>query len=153
MLRFLQLIICAALLMPSAMPASAADDDVAAFYKGKTVRVVNAFGQGGQYSNLARLISVHLPRHIPGQPSGVVQFMPGAGGLLQTNYLYNVAPKDGSVIGLMYDNTPASQLLEPENVKFDARHFHALGFSQQRRERADQHPEADRHRDARRCKA
>ncbi len=105
-----------------------ADDGVAAFYKGKTIQVLNAFGQGGQYSVLARLVSMHLPRHLPGQPSSVPQFMPGAAGLLATNYLYNSAPKDGTAIGLMYDNMPTTQVLEADqNVKFDARRFGVLG--------------------------
>jgi tripartite-type tricarboxylate transporter receptor subunit TctC len=119
--------VCALMLVLSAS-AAFADDETADFFRGKTIRVINAFGQGGQYSALARLVSIHLPRHIPGQPTGVPQFMPGAGGLLQANYLYNVAPKDGTAIGLMYDNTPGQQLLEPEQtVKYDARKFSALG--------------------------
>ena len=115
-------------MMAMSAPSAFADDEVAGFYGGKTIRVINAFGQGGQYSNLARLVSIHLPRHIPGAPGGVLQLMPGAGGLLQANYLYNAAPKDGTVIGLMYDNTPGAQILEtPETVKYDARGFSALG--------------------------
>src|SRR5581483_3751496 len=107
---------------------SRAEDEVAAFYGGKTIRVLNAFGQGGQYSNLARLVSIHLPPHLPGKPSGVVQFMPGAGGLLQANYPYNAAPNDGTTIGLMYDNAPGAQILEsPDTIKYDARRFSALG--------------------------
>jgi tripartite-type tricarboxylate transporter receptor subunit TctC len=128
MLKSLLKAACAMLLLATASPALAGEDGVAAFYSGKTIRVVNAFGQGGQYSVLARLIAMHLPRHIPGKPTGVPQFMPGAGGLLQANYLYNAAPKDGTVIGLMYDNAPASQVLEsPDTVKYDARGFHAIG--------------------------
>ena len=106
-----------------------AEDDVAAFYKGKTIQLLNAFGQGGRYSVLARLVAAHLPRHIPGQPGGVTQLMPGAAGLLQTNFLYNAAPKDGTVIGLLYDSIPTAQVIElaDQNVKFDVRRFNALG--------------------------
>jgi tripartite-type tricarboxylate transporter receptor subunit TctC len=111
----------------SVTPA-AAKDALADFYSGKTITVLNAFGQGGQYGMLARLVATLLPRHLPGHPNGVPQFMPGAAGLLQTNYLYNVAAKDGTVIGLMYDNIPTTQVLEAkENVKFDARKFGVLG--------------------------
>lgn len=110
------------------VPPPSSANEIETFYKGRTILVLNAFGQGGQYSALARLVAAHLPRHIPGRPNGVPQFMPGAAGLLQTNYLYNSATRDGTVIGLMYDNTPTTQLLEaPQNVKFDARRFHALG--------------------------
>jgi tripartite-type tricarboxylate transporter receptor subunit TctC len=104
-----------------------AADDVEAFYKGKNIQVLNAFDQGGRYGVLARLVAAYLPRHLPGKPNGVPQFMPGAGGLLQTNHLFNVAAKDGTVIGLLYDSMPTAQVLEPANIRFDARRFEALG--------------------------
>src|SRR4051812_24470770 len=127
MLAGLRRALAACCLLVAVAPAHA-DDDVASFYKGRTIQLLNAFGQGGRYSVLARMVAQHLPRHLPGQPSGVVQLMPGAAGLLQTNYLYNAAPKDGSAIGLMYDSMPTAQVLEPEsNVKYDARRFNALG--------------------------
>jgi tripartite-type tricarboxylate transporter receptor subunit TctC len=112
----------------AATPAPAADEDVAAFYRGKTLQLTNAFAEGGLYSTLARLMVNHLPRHIPGRPNAIPIFMPGAGGLRQMNHLYNAAPKDGTVIGLMYDNIPITQVLQPdENLKFDTRRFAALG--------------------------
>jgi tripartite-type tricarboxylate transporter receptor subunit TctC len=111
-----------------AATSAAADDDVAGFYRGKTLQVTNAFAEGGLYSNLARLIVQHLPRHIPGKPTAIPQFMPGAGGLRHLNHLYNAAAKDGTVIGLMYDNMPITQVLTTDDsVKFDARRFAALG--------------------------
>ncbi len=117
-----------ALCLLTAVAPARAEDNIASFYKGKTIQLLNAFGQGGRYSVLARLVAQHLPKHIPGQPSGVVQLMPGAAGLLQTNYLYNAAPKDGTAIGLLYDSMPTAQVLEAEqNIRFDARRFHALG--------------------------
>jgi len=110
-----------------AAPA-AAEDDVAAFYRGKTLQITNAFAEGGLYSNLARLIVQHLPRHVPGRPNAIPQFMPGGGGLRHLNHLYNAAPKDGTVIGLMYDNMPITQVLAADDsVKFDAKRFAALG--------------------------
>jgi tripartite-type tricarboxylate transporter receptor subunit TctC len=110
-------------------PAQAfAQEDVAAFYRGKVIQVTNAFGEGGLYSTLARLLAEHLPRHLPGRPGGIPQFMPGAGGIRQMNFLYNAAPKDGTVIGLMYDNIPITQVLQPdESLRFDARRFGVLG--------------------------
>jgi len=105
-----------------------ADDDVAAFYRGKTLTITNAFAEGGGYANLARIISIHLPRHVPGRPFGVPQFMPGAAGLRHMNHLYNAAARDGTVIALMYDNMPITQALTADDtVKFDARRFSALG--------------------------
>ena len=116
-----------ALVLAFATPACA-DEDVAAFYRGKTLQLTNAFAEGGLYSTLARLMTNHLPRHIPGRPNAIPIFMPGAGGLRQMNHLYNAAPKDGTVIGLMYDNIPITQVLQPdENLKFDMRRFAALG--------------------------
>ena len=110
-----------------ATPASA-DDEVAAFYRGKMLQITNAFAEGGLYSTLTRLFAMHLPRHIPGRPNAIPIFMPGAGGLRQMNHLYNAAPKDGTVLGLMYDNIPITQVLQPDdNLKFDARRFAALG--------------------------
>jgi tripartite-type tricarboxylate transporter receptor subunit TctC len=110
-----------------ATPAGA-EEDVAAFYRGKTLQITNAFAEGGLYSNLARLLVAHLPRHVPGRPNAIPQFLPGAGGLRQMNQLYNAAPRDGTVIGLMYDNIPITQVLTADDsVKFDARRFSALG--------------------------
>jgi hypothetical protein len=107
---------------------ASAQDDVAAFYRGKTLTITNAFAEGGLYSTLTRLIVQHMPRHIPGHPTTIPQFMPGAGGLRQLNHLYNAAPRDGTVIGLMYDNMPITQVLATDDsVKFDARRFVALG--------------------------
>src|SRR3954449_2352467 len=122
--RFIMLVLALSL---ASAPASA-DDDVAAFYRGKTLQLTNAFAEGGLYSTLARVIVNHLPRHIPGRPNAIPIFMPGAGGLRQMNHLYNAAPKDGTVVGLMYDNIPITQVLQPDdNLKFDARRFAALG--------------------------
>lgn len=108
--------------------AAAHADDVADFYRGKTIIVTNAFAEGGLYANLARLVALHLPRYVPGHPGAVPQFMPGAAGLRQMNHLYNAAPRDGTVIGLMYDNMPITQVLAADDsMKFDARRFSALG--------------------------
>jgi len=79
-------------------PAHAADA-VADFYKGKTVQVLVGFGPGGGYDLYARTLARYMGRHIPGNPTMVPQNMPGAGGIKVMNYLYNVARKDGTVIG------------------------------------------------------
>src|SRR3954470_22280554 len=69
------------------------------FYRGKTITIVTSTGPGGTYDLVARLIARHMPRHVPDTPSMVVQNMPGGGNVVATNYLYNLAPKDGTVIG------------------------------------------------------
>src|SRR5882724_4559197 len=79
----------------SAYAASPAD-----FYKGRTVQVVVGFSAGGGYDLYARVLSRHMGKHIPGNPNVVTQNMPGAGSLKAANYLYNVASKDGAVIGI-----------------------------------------------------
>jgi tripartite-type tricarboxylate transporter receptor subunit TctC len=114
-------------LVLTAIPARS-DDDVAAFYKGRTLQVVSSFGEGGLYSVVTRLVADHLPKYLPGRPSAIAQSMPGAAGFRQMNYLYNIAPKDGTVIALMYDNVPTAQLLQPDDsLKFDTRRFGMLG--------------------------
>lgn len=108
--------------------ASAQGDVVAAFYRGRTLTITNAFAEGGLYANLARLIAHHLPRHIPGTPTIVPQFMPGAAGVRQMNHLYNNAAKDGTVLALMYDNMPITQALAADDsIRFDLRRTPALG--------------------------
>jgi tripartite-type tricarboxylate transporter receptor subunit TctC len=107
---------------------AAADDDVAAFYKGRTIQVTSAFAEGGLYSAVTRLVAEHLPRHLPGRPTGIAQSLPGAAGLRHMNHLDNLAPRDGTFIAVMYDNVPTSQAMgAEENIRFDVRRFGALG--------------------------
>jgi len=79
------------------------------FFKGKQIRFVLGAAPGQDYDVWARFLARHLPRHIPGAPGFVVQNMPGAGHLLATNWLYNVAPRDGTVWGSVSrrDSRPA----------------------------------------------
>src|SRR5450755_4344525 len=85
-------------LAPAGMAAHAADP-VADFYSGKTVQLVIGYAPGGGYDIYARSLARHMARHIPGNPTIVVQNMPGAGSIKAANYLYNIAPKDGSAFG------------------------------------------------------
>ena len=117
-------------LVAVALVASPAGADEAAFYRGRTIQFTSAFAEGGLYSTVTRLVAEHLPRHLPGRPTGIAVSLPGAAGLRQMNQLYNVAPRDGSVIAVMYDNVPTSQAMQSDdNVRFDARRFNALGVS------------------------
>ena len=105
-----------------------AADDAASFYKGATVTVLSPFGADGGYGRLVTLVAQHLGHYIAGSPKTVPQFMPGAGGITMANYLYNAAPRDGSVIGLLYDNIPTVQLLYAEKgVKYKSENFVPLG--------------------------
>src|SRR5215475_3486791 len=79
------------------LPSGAlAEDD---YFAGKTVTIIIPIGPGGAYDTYARLVARHLGRHIPGNPTVIAQNMPGAGSLRSANFLYNVAAKDGTVIG------------------------------------------------------
>jgi tripartite-type tricarboxylate transporter receptor subunit TctC len=111
--------------MSAALPARA--DDAAGFYSGKTVTILVSFGAGGTYGLYSQLIARHLPKFIPGSPTLVLSYMPGAGGIKATNYLYNVAPKDGSVIGIPPDTLVLSNVLEPNKIKFKASDFRWIG--------------------------
>jgi tripartite-type tricarboxylate transporter receptor subunit TctC len=98
------------------------------FYRGKRISILVGFGSGGGYDVYARLLAKHLGRYIPEEPAVIVQNMPGAGSLLAANYLFNVAPKDGTVIGTFERNIPLMGLLGGNSaVKFDAEKFIWLG--------------------------
>jgi tripartite-type tricarboxylate transporter receptor subunit TctC len=108
------------------LASGARADDVEQFYKGKTIRVIGGHSVGGGYDLYARLLARHWSKHIPGHPSIVVQTMTGAGGLRLTNFIYTVAPKDGTVIGTFSRSIPTIPLLTPP-ATFDARKFTWLG--------------------------
>src|SRR5262245_2591610 len=107
-----------------------AAQDPASFYKGKQISLIVGYGPGGGYDAYARLLSRHFGRYVPGRPNVVVQNMPGAGSLVATNYLYRIAPKDGSVFGTFARNMPLVGLLGTrQNVQFDPMRFTWLGTS------------------------
>ena len=106
---------------------SLAQDEVAGFYKGKTIQLRVGSEVGGGYDLIGRTIARHMGRHIPGQPNIVVQNVTGGGGLKLLNDLYNVAPKDGTVFGAGISGTPTGALITPGVAKFDPRQFNWLG--------------------------
>jgi tripartite-type tricarboxylate transporter receptor subunit TctC len=111
-----------------AQPAGA--QTVEEFYKGKALTLVVGNGPGGGFDVFGRLLARHIGRYVPGNPSVVVQNMPGAGSLVAANYLYNVAPKDGTTFGLIARNMPLLGLLgNNSNVRFDPHKFTWLGSS------------------------
>ena len=110
----------------SSSPASPAD--VASFYAGRTVSIVIGYAAGGGYDDYARMLGRHIGRHIPGNPTVVVQNMPGAGSIRAANYLYGVAPKDGSVFGGFARGIFLDPLLgRSEAIRYDAAKFGWLG--------------------------
>jgi tripartite-type tricarboxylate transporter receptor subunit TctC len=105
---------------------------VADFYRGKSIEFTVGAATAGGYDVVARVIATHLSRHIPGNPSIVVRNMPGATGVIMTNYLYNVAKRDGTVIGMPTSNVPLEprlKVISPDgsNVRFDIARMRWLG--------------------------
>ncbi len=107
-------------------PASA-QETVADFYKGKQIRVIVPSAAGGGFDLYARYLSRHLGRYIPGNPTFVVQNMPGAGGLAAANHLYTRAAKDGLTIGTLQGPSTYAQVGNSPNVQYDMRAFGWLG--------------------------
>jgi tripartite-type tricarboxylate transporter receptor subunit TctC len=97
------------------------------FYQGKTLQIVVGFDAGGGYDAYARLIGRTLSKHIPGNPTIVVQNKPGAGSRVAANWLYSVAPKDGTVIGSVVQSTPVDQIFQQPGVSYDAAQFNWIG--------------------------
>jgi tripartite-type tricarboxylate transporter receptor subunit TctC len=120
-----RLLALGALICASHSPAQA--DAVADFYKGRTVTVVVSSSAGGGYDTLARALARHIGKHVPGHPVFVVRNMPGAGGMTATNFLYNSADKDGSVIGLVQNNTPFEPLFGTKEARYEPVKFNWLG--------------------------
>ena len=110
----------------STIPAFA-QEDVASFYKGKQVRIVVGSAPATGLDLIARVLARHMGSKIPGSPSVIVQNVPGAGGLIMTNQLYNSAPRDGTVIGAPFNGVPMAPLLEPNASRFDAARLNWLG--------------------------
>src|SRR5215207_6697019 len=109
----------AAALLAAAPVLAQAQEDVAAFYKGKTIRLVVGIGVGSGYDINARLLARHMAPHVPGTPTIIVQNQPGAGSLTMTNALYNVGPFDGTVMGASFNGIPTRPLLQPGGARFD----------------------------------
>jgi tripartite-type tricarboxylate transporter receptor subunit TctC len=121
-----QLVAALLLTLSVATPASA-QDDVAAFYKGKTVRLLVGIGVGSGYDINARLLARYLPKYIPGSPTVIVQNQPGAGSLSMTNQLYAGGPFDGTAIGASFNGLPTTPLLQPVGARFEATKLNWIG--------------------------
>ena len=106
---------------------AAGADAVSDFYSGRTVRLIVATPAGGPYDNHARLLARHLGAHIPGHPTIVVENLAGATGMLAANYLYNIAPQDGSVLANLHNMLPLIKALGQSEVKVDPARFSWIG--------------------------
>ena len=115
----------ATLLLALAQAAKA--DALEDFYKGRQIRLIIALDAGDDYDLWARAIGRHIGRHIPGRPTLVAENMPGGGQIVGTNYLYTVAAKDGSAIGMVGRNVAEQALMRLAPVRFDPTKFNWLG--------------------------
>lgn len=109
------------------VPARADTSSVAEFYEGKMITLVLAAGVSGGYGLYARLLSEFMPAHIPGNPSITLRDMQGSGGVTATNYVYNVAAKDGSYIGMPLAAQATTQALGHQGIRYNAAELIWLG--------------------------
>ncbi|HKD30066.1 MAG TPA: tripartite tricarboxylate transporter substrate-binding protein [Xanthobacteraceae bacterium] len=121
----LTMLVAAPLFGFPALPTAAAD--VSDFYHGKRINFIIGYGTGGGYDIYARLLARFIGDHIPGNPTVVPQNMPGAGSRRAANWLYAVAPKDGTVLACLGQATPTDQALGQPGIQFDARKFNWIG--------------------------
>ena len=115
--------VIAAGILPSALHGASAAD----FYADKKINLVMGSDVGGGYDALARLMARHYGHFIPGNPTVIVQAMPGGSGLIAANYLYNIAEKDGTELGLVMRNVLTAALTNPESARFDVSKFNWIG--------------------------
>jgi tripartite-type tricarboxylate transporter receptor subunit TctC len=108
-----------ALLMSLANAAHAQEDDVAAFYRGKTIRMMAGVAAGAGTDLIARMLARHLTNHIPGHPNIIVQNMPGAGSVQMANNLANTGARDGTMFGAPLNGMPTAPLMTPKTARFD----------------------------------
>jgi len=113
-----------------ALPSGACAESAAEFFRGKRINLYVSSIAGGGYDQYARLLAKHIVRHIPGEPTMIVQNMVGGEGIRAANHLYAAAEQDGTAIGALSRNIGTVQLFQP-GIQFDARQFHWLGSLQQ----------------------
>jgi tripartite-type tricarboxylate transporter receptor subunit TctC len=104
-----------------------AQDDPAAFYRGKRLQLQVGSAAGTGYDIIARVIARHMPRFMPGQPTMIVQNVPGAGSIKLASSLATIGPADGTTFGLAINGLPTAPLLQPDAAKFDPAKFNWIG--------------------------
>lgn len=118
--------LCLLLVVLSVAPAKA--QDLAAFWRGKTLSIMVGSSAGGGYDAYARMLGRHLGKHVPGNPSVIVNNMPGAASNIMAGYVANVAPKDGTVIGAPFSTQPLAPILEDAgSLRYDPKKLVYIG--------------------------
>ena len=130
--RLWRVIVLAAATMVQLVPVKASHSQPTPFYKDKTIRIIVGFTSGGLYDQYARLLARHMGKYIPGNPTIIVQNMPGAGSLSATNYIYGVAKPDGLTLGMSGSGIYLDQMLGRKEALFDVAKFAWLGSVDQR---------------------
>jgi len=126
--RYFSTLIPAALgLAVAATSQTVQADPVADFYKGRQVKMIIGAGVAGGYALYARLAVDFMAKHVPGSPTFIMQSMPGGGGTKAANYVYNVAPKDGSTLIVIVQTVATDTATGAPGVRFDARKFSYIG--------------------------
>jgi len=123
MLTAAAVIACAALSSAAVAHAQTA----AEFYQGKTVTILIGHPPGGSYDLYAQLIAQHFGKHIPGNPTVIVQGMPGGGGSLAAAHFYAKAPKDGTMVALLPESLAHDQILDPRKSRWDVSEMRSIG--------------------------
>src|SRR5688572_1777524 len=128
MLHSRQVIVCVSVALAETVifAAPTAAQSVAEFYKGKSITILMGTQPGGSYDLYGRVIGEHLSRYIPGNPTVIMEHMPGAGGVIAGNHLYGPGPQDGTKI-LLSHSIPLAEKLEPKGVRFESAKFQWLG--------------------------
>jgi tripartite-type tricarboxylate transporter receptor subunit TctC len=127
MKRWMHALFAGATLMLAFVPGVSSAATPEEFYKNKQMIMIMSADAGGGYASYANAFAPYLSAHIPGKPRIVIQYMPGAGGIRAMNYLYSVAPKDGSVIALVHSSVPFAPLYGLAAAKFDPRKMNWVG--------------------------
>lgn len=109
--------------MCSGVQAQSVED----FYRGRNISVIIPNAPGGSFDLYGRLVARHIGRFLPGSPGTVPQNMPGAGGMVSANWLYEIAPKDGSTVGISVPNIALAHVLQVGPIRYDARKFNWIG--------------------------
>jgi tripartite-type tricarboxylate transporter receptor subunit TctC len=108
-----------ALIVAAGISAPASADEVSDFYTGKQISITHTGGAGGGFAVYTRVLAKHIVKHIPGNPTAIVQFKRGGGGMVGMNYMYNAAAPDGTYFLMPLPGVEAQPFLYPKKVKFD----------------------------------
>ena len=108
-------------------PSVAVAQPVESFYRGKSINMIIGYPPAGGNDIYARAVARHIGRHIPGNPTVVPRNMPGGGSLVAANHIFNVAPKDGTILGLVVPTAPLEERLGASNVRFKSAQFNWIG--------------------------